>query len=80
MSVLRITPARPRSGRRPPGRDRRLLNRAARWLAAVPVATLLALLDDFAGRLLRDDRTKPLEGIMFLSAWLRRSNLQSSWN
>ena len=45
-------------------------------LAAVPVAALLALLDDYSQRLLRDDRTKSLEGITFLSAWLRRSNLQ----
>lgn len=46
------------------------------WLAAVPVERLLALFDDFARRLLHDPRTSHLEGVTFLSAWLRRHNLQ----
>jgi hypothetical protein len=52
------------------------LNRQRAWLARVPVAALVALWDDFSARLLRDPRTKPLEGIMFLAAWLRQANLQ----
>ncbi len=40
------------------------------------MAAILAVLDDFSGRVLRDPRTKSLEGAMFLSAWLRQSNLQ----
>ena len=46
------------------------------WLAGVPVDRLLALFDEFGGRLLRDPRTAGLEGAMFLSAWLGRRNLQ----
>jgi len=46
------------------------------WLADVPVGTLLALFDDFSGRLMRDPRTQSLEGAMFLAAWLRRPNLE----
>jgi len=52
------------------------LNRQRSRLSQIPVRKLLGLLDDFAGRLLRDERTRTLEGIAFLSAWLRRSNLQ----
>jgi hypothetical protein len=46
------------------------------WLADAPVDSLLALFDDFAGRLTRDPRTQGLEGTMFLAAWLRRNNLE----
>ena len=52
------------------------INRQRSRLSQIPVRKLLALLDDFAGRLLRDERTRTLEGIAFLSAWLRRNNLQ----
>ena len=76
MSILRITP----SGAEPAGDSLRpvidALNGRRAWLADVPVAKLLDLLDDFAGRLLRDERTRTLEGAMFLSAWLKRSNLE----
>ncbi len=76
MSVLRITP----NGPAPAGESLRPivegLGRRRAWLADVPVAKLLDLLDDFAGRLLRDERTRTLEGTMFLSAWLKRSNLE----
>lgn len=46
------------------------------WLARVPIDRLLALLDDYARRLLTDPRTAQLEGTAFLSAWLKRRNLQ----
>jgi hypothetical protein len=52
------------------------LQREREMLARMPVDRMLSLLDDFSGRLLRDPRTNRLEGVMFLSAWLRRSNLQ----
>ena len=51
------------------------LNRQRARLAAIPVAAMLALWEDFSSRLLRDERTARLEGILFLAAWLRRSNL-----
>ena len=76
MSVLRITP----QGGRPVGDTLvpivEALNRHRPRLSQIPVQKLLALLDDFAARLLRDERTRALEGIAFLSAWLRRGNLQ----
>ncbi len=76
MNVLRVSP----QGIEPAG-DRLApivegLNRQRAWLAKVPLSALLALWDDFSARLLRDPRTKPLEGVMFLSAWLRQANLQ----
>jgi hypothetical protein len=76
MSVLRITP----QGVENVG-DRlapiiESLRRRHSHLSSIPVATLLALLDDFSGRLLRDERTRSLDGVMFLAAWLRQSNLQ----
>jgi hypothetical protein len=46
------------------------------WLSQIPVAALLALLDDFSARLLADPRTRTLEGAAFLCSWLRRGNLQ----
>jgi hypothetical protein len=52
------------------------LRRRREEIARTPIDRLLALLDDFAGRLLRDPRTNRLEGAMFLSAWLGRRNLQ----
>ncbi len=76
MSLLRVTP----QGSRPAGdtldpvvED---LNHRRSRLAQIPVQKLLDLFDDFAGRLLRDEHTRAIEGIAFLSAWLRRSNLQ----
>lgn len=76
MNVLRITP----DGARQAGDDLtaivQLLEKRREWLAAIPVSRLLALFDDFAGRLLRDPRTSRLEGAMFLSAWLKRRNLE----
>lgn len=52
------------------------LNRQRSRLSQIRIENLLGLFDDFAGRLLRDERTRALEGIAFLAAWLRRSNLQ----
>jgi hypothetical protein len=52
------------------------LNRQREWLSKIPVDTLVSLFDDFAARLLRDPRTKSLEGCMFLSAWLGSNNLR----
>ena len=62
MNVLRVSP----QGVEPAG-DRLApivegLNRQRAWLANVPLSALLALWDDFSARLLRDPRTKPLEG------------------
>ncbi len=76
MSILQITP----EGSRPSGDTLapliESLNRRRSHMAEIPVDRLLALLDEFSGRLLRDERTRSLEGIMFLAAWLRRNNLQ----
>ncbi|MGD0519534.1 MAG: acyl-CoA reductase, partial [Thermoguttaceae bacterium] len=76
MSVLRITPR----GVEPSG-DRltpivESLNRRRGCLAKIPVDGLVALFADFSARLLRDPRTKSLEGCMFLSAWLGSDNLR----
>ena len=78
MNVLRITPqgAEPAGDRLAPIVEG--LNGQRAWLANVPLSALLALWDDFSARLLRDPRTRPLEGVMFLSAWLRRANLQKT--
>lgn len=76
MTVQRITP----DGIQPAGDDLtpilESLNRRREWLAGIPVERLLALLDDFSGRMLRDPRTAGLEGAMFLAAWLRKNNLR----
>lgn len=76
MSVLRITP----NGSQQAGESLQPLLAALRGqrasLAQVPINRLLALCDDFSRRLLRDDRTRGLEGIAFLSAWLGSRNLQ----
>ena len=45
-------------------------------LAQIGVESMLEVFDDFSKRLLRDQRTRSLEGIMFLSAWLGRRNLE----
>jgi len=42
----------------------------------IGVEAMLAIFDDFSRRLLRDPRTQTLEGVMFLSAWLGRRNLE----
>jgi len=42
----------------------------------VPVERMIALFDDYSRKLLRDPRTRSLEAVMFLSAWLKRDNLQ----
>jgi hypothetical protein len=76
MSILRITPEGPISAGDSlcPIVERLLERRAA--LAQIPVERLVALWGDFAARLLRDPRTKTLEGVMFLSAWLGKNNLR----
>jgi hypothetical protein len=75
MSVLRITA----EGSQEAGDTLRpiveALQRQRLPLSEIPVERLLALFDDFAGRLARDERTRGIEGLAFLSAWLRRSNL-----
>jgi hypothetical protein len=53
------------------------LNERRAVLAGIPVATLLDLFDDFGRGLLQDSGTRAMDGIAFLSAWLRRSNLES---
>jgi hypothetical protein len=45
-------------------------------LAGIPVARLLNLFDDFGGKLLQHPETKTLDGVAFLSTWLRKSNLE----
>jgi hypothetical protein len=76
MSVLRITPR----GVEPAGDQLtpivESLNRRRGCLAKIPVDSLVALFADFSARLLRDPRTKSLEGCMFLSAWLGSHNLR----
>jgi len=76
MSVARITAEGDQQAHQTLAPIVEALNRQRSRLSQIPVQELLALLDDFAGRLLRDERTRTLEGIAFLSAWLRRSNLQ----
>jgi hypothetical protein len=76
LNILRITP----NGVEPAGDNLapivEALDRRRRWLASIPIGRLLALFDDFAGRLLREPRTARLEGAMFLAAWLKRRNLE----
>ncbi len=45
-------------------------------LAAIPASALVALFADFGARIIRDPRTRSLEGCMFLSAWLSVHNLR----
>lgn len=45
-------------------------------LARVPIAALLELFDDFSRRLLQHPDTRTLDGVAFLSNWLRKSNLE----
>ncbi len=52
------------------------LNRQREILARVPVQAILALLDNFSHRIIRDRKTQDIEGVAFLSAWLRSSNLE----
>jgi hypothetical protein len=76
MEVYRITPdgVQPAADSLEPMIDS--LNRARPRLAAIPVETLVALFADFGTRLIRDPRTKSLEGCMFVSAWLSTNNLR----
>jgi hypothetical protein len=53
------------------------LNQYREALSRVPIATLLELFDDFGRRLPQDPDTRTLDGIAFLSGWLRRSNLEA---
>jgi hypothetical protein len=76
MDVYRITPAgvQPAADSLQPFVE--ALNRKRLWLAKIPVESLVGLFADFAGRIIRDPRTKSLEGCMFLSAWLGANNLR----
>lgn len=51
------------------------LGLAQKWLASVPIHLIVDLLDDFSTALVTDDRTKRIEGITFLAAWLKKNNL-----
>lgn len=53
------------------------LNASAEFLSRVPVRSLLNLFDSVGKNLLQDERTRVQEGVVFLSNWLRRSNLES---
>lgn len=46
-------------------------------LARIPVADLLDLFDDYGRRLLEHPDTRLLDGVAFLSSWLRRTNLEA---
>lgn len=76
MSITHITS----QGAEPAGDSLEAIVRPLRLcqprLAQVPVDRLLALFDDYSQRLMRDPRTNASEGVMFLSAWLRRANLK----
>jgi hypothetical protein len=76
MNILRIT----HRGVEPAGDSLspivESLNRHRAVLAKIPVDNMIALFDDFSKRLIRDPRTKSLEGCLFLSAWLGSGNLR----
>jgi hypothetical protein len=76
VTIQRITP----DGIKPAGDSLAPIVESLRQQSAViaraPIDRLLAVFDDFAARLLRDQRTSRLEGAMFLSAWLRRPSLR----
>jgi len=76
MSVLRITPNGSHQVGDTLGPILESLDHQRSRLARIPVNALLALFDDFSARLLRDERTRSLEGIAFLASWLKRNNLQ----
>lgn len=52
------------------------LNAARPALAQTPVASLVAFLDDFGRRILDDPAARAVAGAAFLSAWLRKANLE----
>ena len=76
MSILRITP----SGVEPAGESLTPIVESLKGqrdrIAKMPIDSLVALLADFAARLIRDERTRGLEGCMFLSAWLGSNNIR----
>ena len=76
MDVYRISP----EGVQPAGDSLEpiidSLARKRAWLAKIPVESMVGLFADFAARIIRDPRTKSLEGCMFLSAWLGANNLR----
>ncbi|HYW79435.1 MAG TPA: acyl-CoA reductase [Thermoguttaceae bacterium] len=76
MSILRVTPGKTQDVGDTLGPLVQTLNERRSNLAKIGVETMLALFDDFSRRLLRDPRTQTLEGVMFLSAWLGRRNLE----
>ena len=76
MNILRITPQGVESAGESLGPMIEALNGRRADIARLPIRAMLALFDDFARRLVRDERTRTLEGAMFLSAWLGRHNLE----
>jgi len=52
------------------------LNEQREWLASTPYADLLALFDDFSRQIVADPVTQKMEGVAFLSGWLRENNLR----
>jgi hypothetical protein len=76
MSIFRIT----HRGMEPAGDGLEAviesLNGRRAEVAKIPVDSLVALFADFSARLIRDPRTRSLEGCMFLSAWLGSDNLR----
>ena len=77
MSVLRVTPSGCHEAGESLATILQSLAEHRGQLSQIGIERLVALMDDFSGRLLRDQRTRALEGVMFLSAWLRRPNLES---
>ncbi|MFZ5828443.1 MAG: acyl-CoA reductase [Planctomycetota bacterium] len=75
MSVVRFTArgAEPAGDRLGPILES--LRARASALGAVKVDQLLDFFDAFGSKILSDERTRNLEGLMFLSAWLQRRNL-----
>ena len=52
------------------------LQQRREFMAGLPIRTLLALMGDFSQRILESPGTRAIEGLAFLSSWLRRSNLE----
>jgi hypothetical protein len=53
------------------------LDRNRPLLASVPVRHVIAVLDDFAARVLDDEAARRIEGIAYLSSWLKARNLET---
>lgn len=75
MKLLRITPQGTESTSQTLDEIIQSLRQKQAHPPRFSIHQLLDLLDDFSARLLSDERTRQMEGIAFLSAWLKRKNL-----